>query len=174
MKKNSKIIFKTLIMLSLISNLKAILNPLTDLSFKKDINCSGYDLQDLQNFKNGLNDDLFASTTNDEIIPVPELGSNGDYVRAIASYNPSAGTPVNLLPGALVYAQPVNQVVQDYYANRVINKPVGYEAGSAISVGKVISTGNSFANYDDDFIADLNKYYGSSTINNRGSLIINN
>lgn len=159
-------------MLSLISNLKSTENPLTDLSFKKDINCSGYDLQDLQNFKNGLNDDLFASSTNNEIIPVPEIGSNGDYVRAIADYNSSAGTPVNLLPGPLVYAQPVNQVVQDYVANQVINKPVGYAADSAISVGKVISTGNNLTNYDDDFIAGLNKYYGSSTLNNRGSLII--
>ena len=140
----------------------------------KNIDCLNSDTtKTLPIFEDRIYKNPYKTRFDDEkAISVPEIAFNGDYVRTIASYEPEDGTPVNLLPGTFVISQPVEQLVRDYDPNWSINRPVGYVSESAVSVEKAISDGGDLINYDNDYRLSLNKYYGSSTIDNRGSLLI--
>ncbi len=140
----------------------------------KNIDCLNFDApKTLPIFDDGIYKNPYQTRFDDEkAVSVPEIASNGDYVRTIASYEPEDGTPVNLLPGSFAISQPVEQVVRDYDPNWSINRPVGYVSESAVSVEKAISDGGDLINYDNDYRLSLNKYYGNSTVDNRGSLLI--
>jgi hypothetical protein len=142
----------------------------------KNLNCNNNQLKNgLPVFENGTyvspNKSRFADIYS---VPVSDVAVVNDYVRALASYKPEAGTPVDLLPGSDVPSKPVEQVVNYEDANYKYNKPVGYTAYSSPSVGKYISTNGDLKNYDNAYAKSLNKYYGLSTVNNRGSLTAGN
>lgn len=146
------------------------------LTLKNDISCNNYQLKNsLLVSENGTyvspNTPRFADISS---VPVSDVAVVNDYVRAVASYKPESGTPVDLLPGSDVPSKPVEQVVNYEDANYKYNKPVGYTAYASTSVGKYISTNGDIKNYDNAYLKSLNKYYGLSTVNNRGSLIAGN
>lgn len=140
---------------------------LINLSFKKDINCSKYDLEDAKPIlKDGRYVNPYQSFfDNEKPIPVPDITYNGDYVRTIMSYSPDDGTPINLLTGSTEDAKPLEQVVRNDIINWEDSAPVISDSIYANSVGKVISQ-QDFMNYQNN--------YGNSRYNNRGSLLIGN